>query len=286
MSRSELIKFGTCSWKYESWRGIIYPEKGSFNYLKEYSKVYSTVEIDQWFWSLFGENIKLPNKKDVIDYYNSTPNNFEFTIKAPNSITLRFHHQKVKTEIPKENPFFLSSELYNEFLNSIEELTPKVAVIMLQFEYLNKQKMKSLTEFLNFLENFVKSVQRNIPLGIEIRNPNYLCETYFDFLKANNLINVFLQGYYMPSIWEIYNKFRDKITNTVVIRLHGPNREEIEKESKGEWNKILFPKDEEIKMIVEILKDLEQRKIKTYVNVNNHYEGCAPLTISRIQELM
>lgn len=286
MRKNELIKFGTCSWKYDSWRGIIYPEKGNFNYLKEYSKFYSTVEVDQWFWSLFGNKIKLPNKKDVLDYHNSTPDNFEFTLKAPNSITLKFHHQKIKTEKPKENPFFLSSELYNEFLNSIEELSSKVTVIMLQFEYLNKQKMKSLTEFLRLLEQFITSIPRNISLGIEIRNPNYLNEDYFNFLYNYDIIHVFLHGYYMPPIWEIYDKFKDKIKNPVVIRLHGPNREEIEKESKGEWNKILFPKNEEIKIIVEILKDLEKRKIKTYVNVNNHYEGCAPLTISRIQELL
>lgn len=286
MRKNELIKFGTCSWKYDSWRGIIYPEKGNFNYLKEYSKFYSTVEVDQWFWSLFGNKIKLPNKKDVLDYHNSTPDNFEFTLKAPNSITLKFHHQKIKTEKPKENPFFLSSELYNEFLNSIEELSSKVTVIMLQFEYLNKQKMKSLTEFLRLLEQFITSIPRNISLGIEIRNPNYLNEDYFNFLYNYDIIHVFLHGYYMPPIWEIYDKFKDKIKNPVVIRLHGPNREEIEKESKGDWNKILFPKNEEIKIIVEILKDLEKRKIKTYVNVNNHYEGCAPLTISRIQELL
>jgi hypothetical protein len=26
--------------------------------------------------------------------------------------------------------------------------------------------------------------------------------------------------------------------------------------------------------------------IETYVNVNNHYEGCAPLTTERLQELL
>ncbi|MFZ0455829.1 MAG: hypothetical protein WCE54_01030 [Ignavibacteriaceae bacterium] len=38
---------GTCSWKYDSWRGIIYPEFGEINYLKEYSKHYNSVEVDQ-----------------------------------------------------------------------------------------------------------------------------------------------------------------------------------------------------------------------------------------------
>jgi uncharacterized protein YecE (DUF72 family) len=90
----------------------------------------------------------------------------------------------------------------------------------------------------------------------------------------------------MPPIWEIYNKYRDFIKQKVVIRLHGSNREDIEEMSGGNWNKIISPKDEELKFIVEILKDLENRKIETYVNVNNHYEGSAPLTIEKIKSML
>lgn len=41
------FRIGTCSWKYDSWKGIIYPQFGEFDYLEEYVKQYSTVEIDQ-----------------------------------------------------------------------------------------------------------------------------------------------------------------------------------------------------------------------------------------------
>ena len=48
------IRIGTCSWKYDSWRGLVYRDQAKKNYLQEYSELYDTVEIDQWFWSLFG----------------------------------------------------------------------------------------------------------------------------------------------------------------------------------------------------------------------------------------
>jgi hypothetical protein len=52
---------GTCSWRYDSLQGIIYPESKPFNYLQEYSRHYKTVEVDQWFWSLFtGDKVVLP----------------------------------------------------------------------------------------------------------------------------------------------------------------------------------------------------------------------------------
>ena len=45
------LHIGTCSWKYDSWRGIVYSDLKEKNYLREYSQHYSTVEVDQWFWS-------------------------------------------------------------------------------------------------------------------------------------------------------------------------------------------------------------------------------------------
>jgi uncharacterized protein YecE (DUF72 family) len=44
------IHLGSCSWKYPSWRGLVYSEKPE-NYLYEYSRRYDCVEIDQWFYS-------------------------------------------------------------------------------------------------------------------------------------------------------------------------------------------------------------------------------------------
>jgi uncharacterized protein YecE (DUF72 family) len=286
MKNFNYLHFGTCSWKYESWRGIIYPLERKFNFLEEYSKHYDTVEIDQWFWSLFGEKVKLPSKKDVLDYSQSVPENFRFTIKIPNSITLTHHYRKNKNDKLIPNNFFLSIELFHNFLNSISELSSNVKMLMFQFEYLNKQKMKSQVEFLSKLKTFFQNVRTDLPLAIELRNPNYLNEFYFEFLNEMRVYNVFLQGYYMPPIWEIYNKYRDFIKQKVVIRLHGSNREDIEEMSGGNWNKIISPKDEELKFIVEILKDLENRKIETYVNVNNHYEGSAPLTIEKIKSML
>ncbi|PLX23103.1 MAG: DUF72 domain-containing protein, partial [Ignavibacteria bacterium] len=43
------LRIGTCSWKYPSWKGIVYSAPKGINYLEEYARVYDTVEIDQWF---------------------------------------------------------------------------------------------------------------------------------------------------------------------------------------------------------------------------------------------
>ena len=101
---------------------------------------------------------------------------------------------------------------------------------MFQFEYLNKQKMQSLKEFQNKFYEFIQNIPGNSPpISIEIRNPNYLNESYFGFLEQLKISHVFLEGYYMPQVVEVYKKYKENIKGMTVIRLHGPDRKGIEK---------------------------------------------------------
>jgi len=281
------LKIGTCSWKYDSWKGIIYPNDAKFNYLEEYSKYFNTVEIDQWFWSLFDKDkIRLPNPKDVNEYYKSVPDSFQFTIKLPNSITLTHYYKKSKSAplIPNDN--FLSKKLFDTILKKLEPMKEKIGILMFQFEYLNKQKMSSQIEFQDKFSSFISKCSDEFNYGIEIRNPNYLNQTYFDFLKDDGLAHVFLQGYYMPDIFGLFQKFEKSIKKQTVIRLHGPDRKGIEERSGSDWSKRIEPNESELKKVVEMIQTLQKKKVDLFVNVNNHFEGSAPLTIKRIEELM
>lgn len=159
------IHFGTCSWKYDSWRGIIYPDAGSINYLQIYSQTYRTVEIDQWFWSLFrGNTIALPKVEVVREY------------------------------------------------------------------------------------------------------------------------GVFLHGYYMPPVNTVYSRHKDRIRDRTVIRLHGSGRQEIEHITGKDWSRIVAPQDRDIAQLSDMLFDVSDRQVETFLYVNNHFEGSAPGTIERIKE--
>ena len=272
------MRIGTCSWKYDSWRGLVYPEFGEFNYLDEYSKKYNTVEIDQWFWSLNKDKAILP-KPNVVEEYNSfTPDDFRFTVKMPNSLTLTHYYKS-----SNKNPFFLSPDLMETFCDSIEPIWEKIGMLMFQFEYLNKQKMNSLSNFLKFFNDFLNSINLQLPIGIEIRNPNYLNSEYFSFLQQKKITPVFLQGYFMPSITEVYERYKHLINDQIVIRLHGYDRKGIEGKTNKFWDTIIEPKDNELKNIVRMLTDLLSKNVDIYMNVNNHYEGSAPLTIGKLK---
>lgn len=282
------VHIGTCSWKYDSWQGIVYPEQKPFNHLQEYSKYYNTVEVDQWFWSLFpGSNPVLPKQSVVLDYAKSVPADFTFGIKIPNSITLTHYYKKKKTDPLTANPHFLSVDVMNRFFERMEALSGHMGPLMFQFEYLNKQKMVGgVTQFIDQVGEFIEQLPVDFTYCIECRNPNYLKKPYFEFLGNSVLHHVFLQGYYMPSIFDLYNTYKEHIKDTAVIRLHGPDRKGIEQQTGKDWSNIVSPKDKEIRSLAEMLSSLNAQTVHSFVFVNNHFEGSAPRTIARIEELL
>lgn len=271
------LRIGTCSWKYPSWQGLVYSRAAGVDSLAEYARMYSTVEVDQWFWAL-------PEGKTTAEYAAATPKDFRFTVKLPNELSLTHFYKKKEETEPRPNPRFLSTELFTEVLSRLQPMHEKIGMLMLQFEYLNKQKMASQAAFLERLGAFVEAAPRTLALAIEPRNPRWLDERYFGFLAEHGLGHVFLQGYYMPPLWETYAKFAQLLRGAVVVRLHGPDREGMEKATGQSWDRIIAPRDEELQRVVDMINDMRGRSLTIYLNVNNHYEGSAPLTIARLKE--
>lgn len=279
------LHIGTCSWKYDSWIGLVYSPEVGRDYLREYARRYDTVEVDQWFWSLHGpDKISLPQPAAVREYAASVPPEFRFTIKVPNAVTLTHFYCKTREEPLRENPHFLSRPLFLDFLDSLGPLRPQVGAFIFQFEYLNRHKMPSQQEFLRRLAGFFEGLRPGIPCAVEVRNPNYLDRPYFEFLAERQLAPVFMEGYFMPGIVPIYGRYRDLVREMAVIRLHGPDRAGMETRSGKDWSRLLEPKDEGLDAISRMIKELYDRKVDLYLNVNNHYEGSAPLTIERIRQ--
>lgn len=58
------------------------------------------------------------------------------------------------------------------------------------------------------------------------------------------------------------------------------------REAGGSWDKLVAPRDEELASIAVMVQDLLAAGPDVYLNVNNHYEGSAPLTIERLVRLI
>ena len=192
------LRIGTCSWKYDSWAGLVYSPSAKGNYLAEYARHFDSVEIDQWFWSLHGpDRVSLPKPETVREYATSVPEDFRFTVKVPNALTLTHFYRNNPGDALRANPHFLSPDLFRDFLGRLAPLGPRLGPLMFQFEYLNRQKMPSPKAFLEKMDAFFAACPREVPLAVELRNPNWLNAAWFDWLRDHGSA-LFLEGYYMP----------------------------------------------------------------------------------------
>lgn len=271
-----MVRYGTCSWNYDSWVGLVYPEKKNTAaaYLADYARRYRTGEIDSWFY-------KVPSPLEVAEYGAAVDEDFVFTCKAPQDLTLT-HSRRTP---PEPNPAFLSPELYSIFLERIAPLGKRIGVVMLEFEYLNRNKMSGRGEFMDRLGSFAASIPRNIPLAIECRNGSWLDETWFRFLKDAGLSMVFSEKQYLPPVTDLYGKGARHLAGPVVLRLLGGDRAAIEKATGEQWNRIVEPKAA-LPALADMILRMERESNPLYVNINNHYEGSSPLTIERLRSLV
>lgn len=265
------VRIGTCSWNYESWVGLVYsaPSKTAAGYLGEYSKRFRTAEVDSFFY-------RLPDSRDALAYAEAVDDGFRFTLKVSEDISLTHKRARGSKEL-EPNPAFLSAELFASYLERVRVLLPMTEAVMLEFEYLNKDKMRDVGAFMEALDPFAAAVPKGLPLAIETRNKNYLTREYFQFLKERSLIHVFSEKQYMPHVYEVYEKFGDLISGTSVIRLLGGDRAEIERATGGSWDRIVDAKPDKI-LVAGMSREIVVRGGRVVISINNHYEGSAPMT--------
>jgi uncharacterized protein YecE (DUF72 family) len=276
MESMEGPRFGSCSWNYDSWVGLVYskPRASAAEYLGEYSQRYRTAEIDSWFY-------RLPEKRDVLSYLEAVDAGFRFTCKVTNEISLSHLRGRAGTALVA-NPSFLSVEKFKVFLERIEPMLPKLDAIMLEFEYLSREKMPSQAAFLDKLGAFLAGVGKGLPLAIEPRNANYLDEKYFAFARAEGFTHVWSERQFLPPIDKLFEAQGRGLGKRAVLRLLGGDRAEIEERTGGKWNAIVEPQAGRSR-IARMIAAMARDGMQVTVNVNNHYEGSAPLTIAALE---
>jgi uncharacterized protein YecE (DUF72 family) len=288
-----LLRLGTTSWKYDTWKGLIYDKDKTYrpeDYLADYARYLDSVEVDQWFYSLFPGGLRLPDPATVRFYAKSVPDDFVFTVKAPNSLTLTHYYARQTphyTEFAnKPNPAFLDNDLLRRFLDTLSPLESKLGPIMFQFEYLNKQKMPSKEAFIERFGEFIDRAPKGYQYAVEVRNKNFYSPAFFDFLKGRGLGFVYIEVAYMPRVGEVFDKYKPDTASFQIIRLHGGDRAEIEGQTKEVWDRIAAPKPEGLKAAARVVQANAKKKVVTYVSLSNHYEGSAPLSLRRFLDVL
>jgi uncharacterized protein YecE (DUF72 family) len=141
----EKIRIGCSGYYYPSWKGKFYPQTlKPAQWLSYYSSVFNTVELNGTFY-------RTPKIADLKKYFNATPDDFTFSVKASRYIT---HILKLKG----------AATHVNEFSALIEEgLAAKFEKMLFQFPASFKYTEENL-------DRICEAIPANVRNVIEFRD--------------------------------------------------------------------------------------------------------------------
>lgn len=184
------IFIGTSGWSYNHWQDTFYPPDFSQEkWLYYYAKHFKTVEINNSFY-------QLPDKKTLLQWYNTVPGDFIFTVKASRYIT----HMK-KLYDPEQST--------STFLERIRILEDKLGPILFQLPPHWHFNPERLSTFLDKLSN-------DFRYAFEFRDHSWHNVQTYQLLSAHKAaFCIFdLDGFLSP---------KEITTDIVYVRLHGPD---------------------------------------------------------------
>jgi uncharacterized protein YecE (DUF72 family) len=185
-----LIRTGTSGWSYAHWKGPFYPSAlPSDQMLEYYAQHFRSVEINSSFY-------RLPEKKTLQHWYDSTPDDFLFTAKASRYIT---HMKKLKAPL----------QSVPAFLNRISLLKDKLGPVLFQLP--PRWRFNSV-RFAGFLD----SLDDRFRYAFEFRDHSWLNGEAFELLARHNAAFCIyeLEGFSTPEL---------STADFIYVRLHGPD---------------------------------------------------------------
>lgn len=273
--RNSGLHIGTSSFSEPDWAGPFYP-KGSkpSEYLSIYAQKFDIVEIDATYY-------RTPSHQ-VVDGWNAkTPENFKITAKFPRSIV----HAG---EGPIPNPgVILNPEMtYSQrdaFLEAMGRLGAKLGPLVLQFPYFSKKIFMSSDIFVERLDLFLSDLPDGFRYAVEIRNRNWLDESFLGVLQRHNVALTLIDHPWMPHADEIETKYNPVTSDFIYIRLLG-DRKKIESLA-DKFDREIIDQSERLERWAKLIKRMLKRDIEVMAFANNHFAGYSPSTADKLIEM-
>lgn len=309
------LRFGTSSWTYPGWTGLIYqhsyPKTGSSaKMLKEYAQwpLFRTAGVDSFFY-------RPPSEKTLASYREVLPEGFPLVMKVWETITsygLRSprhrndgdSHLRPPRQDPGQapsgarsganpsgaNPDWLNPTLCVEkvIAPAVEHLGSSAGVFLFELEAIPKSARMNAAKFAEHLDRFLGALPSGQRYAVEIRSPELLEPEYFAALKTHGVAHVFNSWTRMPSIGEqLLDEDAFTADFTVVRALLRPGRTYNDAvDAFSPYDRIQDPYPEGRRDIVSVIDRALSQGIRPWVLVNNRFEGSAPYTIESLAQLL
>ena len=182
-----MIRVGIGGWKFEPWRKTFYPKDLPQARELEYaSRALTTLEVNNTFY-------RTPSPKIIQEWYDQTPDDFVFSIKASSYATNR----KVLADAGPSIKRFTES--------GITALKSKLGPILWQLAPYKKYDSDDLGAFLGLLPKSVDGI--GLRHALEVRHQSFCSAQFVDQARAHNVAVVFAHSEKYPAINDVTADF-------------------------------------------------------------------------------
>lgn len=277
------IRFGTSSWSFPGWKGIVYSGSVTASSiakdgLRQYARhpLLRTVGIDRSYYA------PIP-VEDLRRYAEQLPDGFRGCAKAPASVT-SITVGPPGSDTP--NPDFMSVTRLIE-----EQLLPfhvafanHTGPFILEFPPFGRQSRMQPSEFLARLDQFLEQLPREFQYAVELRDQRLLTNEYRRILARHGIGHTYNYWSAMPTLAGQAKVIPPEELPFVVIRLllRPGTWYEDQRERFKPFNRLVAPDA----LMRQDVVDLSERALtsgrKLWVLVNNKAEGSSPLSIMEL----
>ncbi len=256
------VAIGTCAWSFDDWRGVFYPEHLPPNRrLEFYAQHLNAVEVDSTFYHT-------PTPQVAAHWCEVTPPDFTFTCKLPKEIT---HDRRLRE----------STEFVHQFLDGIAPLRPKLASVLIQLPPSFSVKHDETA-----LRDFLHALPREWPFAIEFRNRDWHLPRIAHLLTEHGIAWVWSDMTSLARQSEGALEFAPETAGLAYIRLMGDldTKYSADGSQLHTYQGVMWPRDPSLDLWAARIREILTRLRRVVVLVNNHFEGFAPQTSTRLAE--
>jgi uncharacterized protein YecE (DUF72 family) len=281
------VCFGTSSWTFPGWAGLVYPAGLSATALgrdglRHYARhpLLRTVGIDRSYYA------PIP-LDDLRIYADQLPDGFRCCLKAPAAVTSRVEPSfGAARAAARPNPDFLSVDrLIQDLLAPLATaFAAHTGPIVLEFPPGPRDAPLAPARFAEALDRFLEALPAEFRYAVEIRDRALLTPAYAAVLARHGVAHTFNYWSAMPMpLAQAAVVAPEDAPFTVVRLLLKPGTwYEDQRDRFKPFNRLVEPDETMRDEVVALTTRALARGRKVYVLVNNKAEGSSPLTIDAL----
>ncbi|MBL8604327.1 MAG: DUF72 domain-containing protein [Myxococcales bacterium] len=284
-----LLHFGTSSWSFPGWAGIVYRGAPSESVLartglSEYaeSPLFRTVGIDRGYYA------PIP-ARDLQRYDAQLPPGFRACIKAPATVTSAVLPGDPRAT-PQANPDYLSATRYLRDMGDAlaAHFAHRTAMVIFEFPPMVPSFRLSVEDFAARLDDFLGALPRSLGYAVELRESAHFRRVYADVLAKHGVSHVYNYWSAMPSPGRQARHLPVASQPRAVLRLLlAPGTKYAERKAAFAPFSALKAVDPSMRgEVVAMVREALAARRETFVLVNNKAEGSSPLTIEALAEAL